>query len=903
MEAGVVRKGKPPVASSKGKPPVASAISLQKMEVGHDLNPSHKKYPQMKYLRELLTRVLAGETAHTILLGLTPQNKGHTGEALLRILLLLGIHPTNTASFVIPYQSVPARRRLEAISSISERLDILNNGLINAGGANKIDACWRDGSIIAVCSSKIGKVHVKSIADLDILAMLTEFTESGGYMEGGIPVLRESVVPYVLVDNKYEVLYLAEKSKASNKVSKDNLNPLDIEDLNRMCAVLLERMEQCPRDFESILMHLLSDVKPSLRQRFHQFLITSGVIRAILSGNKTILIGALPRSGKTYVGAFIATYYKRILIVTTRPGETRSQWNKVFKDHREFSAYSVKDLDSTSSAEIALSNKRGDSMVAIASIQFFKMQERDALMGLEWDLVILDEIHEGGSTDLSHAMLDTYIGPNPIRVMMTATYTKPVEYYSIPSDCCFFWDLEDVRLMRSWGEPHVFARLCDKYGASEVEKARDDTYASGETDESIRRCYVNAPRLGILTNMMQSDLYDELRVASGSADNVYGFSMRSLLMPSKDGRAFQNQKAVDTFLALISGSDKMKHYKKGDMSMMTRILRYWKTIGHRDGDEFMTQIWFLPYGMGQHLEHVKPAMIARICANPILKHFATLTLDSGMGDISKMVASAVVDAKEQGKRGLILLTGNVGSLGISLPEVDVAFMLHDIESADMNYQQMLRVLTEMMNKKYGIVVDFNVWRVLTTLNTYATHCNQAGRSSADRIHWCVSNLIDVDPDLWECAESPETFPQERIAEELTKQWRRMLEQTGTSLQRLSRTQIELVGEGQNELNKIAKTLSGSSCITCEVNPDPPLPSGIDRKSDGSEDDDNDHTDVDEKEEMINKVNLNDILARLLPEMSILSGCTHDLRDAMRAIHDNPLLLEAMNEFLISLYAS
>jgi superfamily II DNA or RNA helicase len=874
----------------------------------------HEPMP-MKYLHELLSRVLAGETPRMILDGLTPQNKGHTGEALLRILVLLGIHPTNTASFVTPYRSDVAARRLESIRGV-DRLDILQTGLINAGGSNKIDVCWRDGSMIAVCSSKIGMIQVKSIADLEIGAMLTEFTESGGQTENGKQIPRESVMPYVLVDNKHDVLCLAEKSKASNKVSKDNLNPLDMEDLHRMCAVLLERIAPClSNDVETILGHLLSDVKPSLRRRFHQFLMTSGVMNAIHSGKNTILIGALPRSGKTYVGAFLATYFKRILIITTRPGETRSQWNKVFKDHREFSAYSVRDLDSSSSAEIALSNKKGDSMVAIASIQFFKMQERDALIGLEWDLVILDEIHEGGSTELSQTMLDTYLGDS-IRVMMTATYSKPVEYYSIPSDCCFFWDLEDVRLMRRWGEPEVFARLCDKYGASEVEKARDDTYASGETDESIRRCYVNAPRLGILTNMMQADLYDELRVASGS-DHVYGFSMRALLMPTKDGRAFQHPRAVDTFLALLSGSDKRKHYKKGDMSMMARILRYWKTIDHRDGDEFMTQIWFLPSGVGQLLEHVKPAMIARIRANPILAQFATLTLDSGMGDISKIVANAVVDAKEQGKRGLILLTGNVGSLGVSLPEVDVAFMLHDIESADMNYQQMMRVLTEMMNKKYGIVVDFNVWRILSTLNTYATsRCGQADRSSADRIQWCVSNLIDVDPDLWECAESPETFPQEKIAEELTKQWRRMQDNCvsiNKLLDTLPRTMIDLVGEGHHDLNQIAKHLAGSKGVEVKLldSDQPPLPSGIVRKSeDDSKDGDSTDGDSadgdsadDHKDEKIKNVNLNEILARLLPEMSILSGCEYDLRKAMRAIHDQPHLLEAMNEFLIDLYRS
>jgi superfamily II DNA or RNA helicase len=854
----------------------------------------------MKFLREILIRVLNGETASSILTGLTPQNKGDVGEALFKILTLLGIHPTDPSSFITPYRSVTTTRRLEAISGISERLDILKTGLINAGASGKIDVLWRDGSQIAVCSSKIGMIKVKAIADLEIVPRLAEFTESGGYTENGKPVLRASIVPYVLVDNKDEVLRLAEKSKASNKVSKDNLNPFDIDDLNRMCAVLLERTERCAsKDFEAILNHLLSDEKPSLRTRLHQKLICSKVMRLIRSGKKTILIGALPRSGKTYMGAFIAKHFKKILIITTRPGETRTQWNKVFKEHREFSAYKVMDLNSSSSAEIAISNKKGDDMVTIASIQFFKMDERDALIGLDWDLVLLDEIHEGGSTELSNEMLDKYIGAKPVRVMMTATYTKPVEYYSIPSECCCFWDLEDVRLMRSWGETKVFDRLCDKYGTSDITEARDDTYKSGETDASIRKCYTDAPRLGILTNIMQPTIYDELCVATGSPDNVYGFSMRSLLMPTKDGKAFQNQKAVDTFLAIISGSDKMKHYKKGDMSMFARITRYWKTIGHRDSDEFMTQIWFLPSGVGQLLEHVKSAMISRINANSILKHFATLTLDSGMGDISKTVTSAVVDAKAAGKKGLILLTGNVGSLGVSLPEVDVAFMLHDKESADMNYQQMMRVLTEMINKKYGIVVDFNVWRVLTTLNTYATsRCGQAEKSSADRISWCVSNLIDVDPDLWQCTESPESFPQEKIVDELTKQWRKMLEQTGSSLNTLARKPIDL-GEDQKELDQIAKYLDeGSSKTTLEVNPDQEkLPSGIEPKGDCVSDD-NEEEEV--EDDTAKKANLNDVLARLIPEIAILSG-KHDLLEAMEAINRNPKHREALNEFLIQLY--
>ena len=858
------------------------------------------------YLRAIAERILGGESATAILTGLSPQKKGQHGEAILRVLVLLGIHPTDASYFVVPYQTYPSTSRIEAISGISERLAVLNTSHVAAGG-DKTDVSWRDGNIIAACSSKIGVVEVKSIADLEVLEMLSQFTEGKGYTESGKRVLRDSIVPYVLVNNRQEILLLAERSKASNKATKVNLkNILDLDDLNRMCAVLRERAAPCAsRDIESILGHLISMKKPIMRNRLHQKLLRRKAIHAIARGNRDIGIFGLPRCGKTYIGADIAKTRSRILVLTPRPTETKPQWLAVFNSHAEFSDYKIVDLNSATSYEVAMYIAKGEKVIAVSSMQFMKGDEdKEALRclaGIEWEIALLDEIHAGGSTELSNTMLDTYIGPKAIRIMMTATYTKPVEYYTIPSDCCFFWDLEDVRLMRNWGEPEVFARLCNKYGETDVTHARDECYTSGETDASIRLCYVDAPRLGILTNTMQSELYAELRVATGSPDNAYGFSMRSLFMTTKDGKAFQNQNAVDTFLALVSGSDKMKHYKKGDMSMFARIRRYWKSINHRECDEFMTQMWFLPFGVGQLLDHVKHAMITRLSANPLLAEFATLTLDAGMGDISKAVRDAVIDARAQGKKGLILLTGNVGSLGVSLPEVDIAFMLHDGESADLTYQQMMRVLTEMVNKKYGIVVDFNVWRVLATLNTYATtRCGQANQSSAERIRWCLSNLIDVDPDLWECTESPETFPRESIAEELTKHWLTMLEQTVKTLSTLARKPLDL-GDDQKELDLIAKYLKGGAkaTSTLQVNPDQEkLHAGIEQR--GGESDTDTTT---EKEEIVKKANLNDVLARLIPVLCLLSRCTPDLLKAVGKVVNNPTYSSALSEFLRTTYGS
>lgn len=875
----------------------------------------------MKYIKELLQRVLNGESTGDILAGSSPQTTGHVGEALLRTFNILGIHPTNASLTVIPYHANLAQRRLEPISSISDRLTILNEGLINSGSTGgKIDAVWRDGPKICVCSSKIGMIHIKSLKELEITPMMTEFTESGGYKENGKRVPRDSVVAYCLVRDKRELDRVAKQSKDSSKTTKDNLNnPLDIDDLNRMAAVLLERIANCSsRDFESILKHLLSDEKPSLRTRLHQKLICSKAMRLIASGNKTILIGALPRSGKTYMGAFISRQRAKILIITTRPSETRTQWINVFKNHRDFSEHMVRDVNSSSCDEIATANKLGRYVVAVASIQFFKMNERDALIGLDWDIVILDEIHEGGSTELSDAMIDTYIGPNPIRLMMTATYSKPMWHYNIPSECCLFWDLEDSRLMREWGQPEAFARLCEKHGSADMANARDDTYKSGETDESIRNCYENSPRLSIFTTTMQSDIYDVVRTAIGSGsssgsgtseESVYGFSMRALLMPTKDGKAFQHPRAVDTFLALISGSEKTKHYRTGDMSMFARIRRHWKNTGHRDYDEFMTQIWFIPSGVGQLLEHVKPAMISRINANPVLKKYKTITLDSGMGDISKAVSAAVVDAKADGNHGLIILTGNVGSLGVSLPEVDVAFMMHDMESADMNYQQMMRVLTEMQGKKDGIVVDLNVWRFLNTINLYASRCGQANKSSADRISWCLSNLIDVDPDMWDCAESPISFQKHAIGDMLTKQWRKMIECTGMSLAALARKIIDL-GEDQEELDKIvhAQKCAQNHDTNDQHHAQEKLPSGIEPKSEGGNVGDiggdngsNEEVDKEEEEVLPKKANLNDMLARFIPDIAILSGCKSDLLEALATIQSHKREHAAMSKMIDELY--
>ena len=75
---------------------------------------------------------------------------------------------------------------------------------------------------------------------------------------------------------------------------------------------------------------------------------------------------------------------------------------------------------------------------------------------------------------------------------------------------------------------------------------------------------------------------------------------------------------------------------------------------------------------------------------------------------------------EQGK-GLIILTGTILRLGVSLPCVDLAINFDKLSSLDLNYQTMFRVLTESSTnreKKYGYYVDLNKDRSIKFIYEY-----------------------------------------------------------------------------------------------------------------------------------------------------------------------------------------
>jgi superfamily II DNA or RNA helicase len=833
-----------------------------------------------KTLDDLFKTVVGGSNVSNLIKNKTEVEIGHIGEAIVRMAVALHIDPKDPESRVTGLVYIPGNR----FDDIHIESYLASSNIANSCETGAIDAAWNTGDVYHLCSSKFGKKTITALTDLDISRITQEIYKETITHNGNI-VRMNNVVYYVIVRNKRDVIDILNKNRYNAvKLDLKTDNVLDIDDLDRICF----KIQDIARGSEYPRKEFLNP-KNFLSLRFHQELIYRMGVRAFKNGSSKILIGALPRSGKTFIGAKLCVGYSKILVLTTRPSETRSSWNKVFLESRDFENYTVRNM-SSEMEDVVIS----ENTVMIASTQFYKCGDRRSVRGTAWDLILVDEVHEGGCTARSKEIMDNNSNESTRFVLMTATYAKPILEFNLSTDECFFWDLEDIRLMKNWSTASI-ERLREKYGDIVLQVVYDFVIKKRD----VCGIYKAFPNPYLLTTVMHQAYYAKLVDLMDNPTNVYGFSMRSLLMTTEDDLNFQHPRAVDKFLALISGSNMEEDYPRGDMSMLTRIERIQMMEQHSRGDmSFLTMQWFLPYGVGQKVEGVKNCLIKHIKRNPVLRDFEVMTFESGNHQLPKDVRDSVILAKSRGKCGLIILTGDVGSLGVSIPEIDATFLMHDFESSDKTFQQLTRCLTEdyANGKRVGVIVDFNVWRVLNTLSDYAVgRCGRTFKDTTDKITWCVSNLITVDCDLWKCRETGTTVTESAVIEALTNEWTKMLKSAGYSLAALGNKFAD-IGKYQAVLNNLIKHIDKTKHTKPEKKDK--MEDGLSVLSDGLvSDDESGKPESDEETTVVKNVNLYEIIERLAPEMIILTGGKMNMVDSFNYIGSKPDLRVAMNMFI------
>ena len=562
---------------------------------------------------------------------------------------------------------------------------------------------------------------------------------------------------YLFVNNKKNILKRIKKAnKSSYYIIKymTESNILDMDDLTKYYRLLRNELKKYNIDeYDEIFGY----GKTNLVMRFHQQIICNKIFRLVNEGQKQLLLGAKPRSGKTYIcgGSIVMLKEDRtkfnVLIITPAPTETAPQFTEeLFEKYKEFNDCNIIHIDSSKKIK-HLKDLLGDKNIIVTSKQLLQQYVGDKRLKLpKINIILFDENHFAGTTDLSKEILNTYSSASTIKIYLTATYNKPLKEWGIPDECQMYWDIEDEQFCKA----RNIDKLIDKHG-DEVKKVIKNMKIDGLSEDDIFGMYDNYPDLHLITNMFDSYRYEIIK--DEIMDSKYGFSFDVLFsFGNKKKKNFRYSSSVEQILRYISGSYKETNYPDKDKSIFGRIESMCEK--NRSRKPF-TQLWFLPAING--INEISKCLKELMMKNKVLSKYDVMIINSKVDDKVKDIKAEITKnekvAKENGKLGLILLAGNMLSLGITLKLCDIVMLLNNTLSADRVMQMMYRCMSESMNgdKKFGFVVDLNISRVIHSCISYNIY--KKDMNIEDKIDYLIKgHLINIDADLFDNKEIDST---------------------------------------------------------------------------------------------------------------------------------------------------
>jgi hypothetical protein len=468
---------------------------------------------------------------------------------------------------------------------------------------------------------------------------------------------------------------------------------------------LLDNIENF-KNLEDFIVKFEVTKNSPLNLRFHQELCSKSIQKYTDEGAAKIIIGAVARSGKSYMIAdLIASRKRNALIILGAKRETEDSFYKIFENHSNFDDFEISLYSNKNTINRGKSKKI--IIVSQESIKFtknnrVKRNSHELLKDLTDIDIYYDEIHKGGSTIDAKKTLEALskeYSPK-LFVMITATFTKPLlEYSSLFSNepiKIFTWSYQDQQDMkvisdsnyesiisnRNIDERVIFKDLIIKY----QQKFKNDTF------RILREEYTKYPELVLLdSNYLDNPNYNYESLDFKDKDNL-----KSLLnILKKDfyskliGDKVYDQRTPHSEIWFLPVSGTSKKDKTDDTEGI--IDKHSDTLR----DTLLSHSWF------------KSKYNVYIC-NGFTKNEKYKTKDNVFyyrgGNIVEDIENCESESFKDGK-SLIILTGNMLTLGVSLKNVTIGINFNSIQSFDRNFQTMFRVLTENPGKDIGVYLD------------------------------------------------------------------------------------------------------------------------------------------------------------------------------------------------------
>jgi hypothetical protein len=832
----------------------------------------------------------------------TQSIKGFVFERLWDIIIKFGFCPIFSNSKFIHKIGNANNGKLKTLENLNKYITDEKVCSGNSGGCSDITLQNKQDNTFIFISSKFPKssediTKEKSVDYYDIqniIAMRDKYKE-----------IYKNYDIFLVVPDKNKVLSKVKSSKKSSQYITDYIKEeklLDKNDLNKYFLEFKNDIIKNKEKYDKLdYNELYLTPKDKLNLRFHQELITQKTSDLIAEGHKSFLWGCKCRSGKTYMsgGIIIKEADKKdklnVLIITPAPTETAPQFtDDLFDAFKDFDFFKIHNIEGSKSLKnLKLEN---DNIFVMSKQLLQKYVNDDTIMeikNLKLDLIIFDENHFSGTTELSKYILDSYASKNTVKIYLTATYNKPLKEWNIPEECQMYWDIEDEQFCKSiLNDETNITKLKEKHNEEYINKTIKHYTELGYNINDIFKSYEKMPDLYLITTMFDSQRYEIIKAKI--MDSKYGFSFDVLFSLKNDKTEFNFRDEVKTILRYISGSNKEVDFKTDDKSIFTRINK----ICSRPP---FTQIWFLP---SDNINEISNCLMKLMKEDDILKHYDVLCINRKNKDLAKDVKDEInkqeIISREKGKKGLILLAGNMITLGITINSCDVVILMNNTLSSDKVLQQMYRCMTEGNNKKMGFVVDLNISRVLNTCINYTIYKNS--NSVEDKVKYLIENhLINIDTDMMK----NKNLDSDKIVKKLMDIWKDdPINSFKSLLRNLDNDYVEFDNQTQklinNSFTNSVKDKKIDTTIEIKDSDDElqELPTGKEKVKTNSDDNELTNDDVDTKNEKENKISFTkDVLPYIIPLTCILTieNNNKDFVKMLNDIKENKELLEVFDE--------
>ncbi len=852
-------------------------------------------------IKTFINHIITFDNVYSILDSYDLQSsKGYVFERLFDIVIKFGFCDIFKNSEYYHLTGNSNNGKIKIMTTFSKYLtETVNSG--NSGGCSDITMQNKNNNKYIFISSKFPKTNddlkkQKSVEYYDIQKIT-------GMIHHNSSIYKEFDIYLVVPDKKTVFKKVKDANKSSEYITKymseDKI--LDLDDLNKyFLAFKNDIIKYNITEWDDIF---LSN-KEKLNLRFHQELITKKTSDLIEEGNKSFLWGCKCRSGKTYmIGGIIIKQFNikkklNVLIITPAPTETAPQFTNdlfhKFKDFDNFKIHYIEGSKIINKIEVAENN------IFVMSKQLLENYVNDntlmVIKNLKLDIIGFDENHHSGTTNLSKNILTSYCSKNTIKIYLTATYNKTVKEFNIIPECQMYWDIEDEQFCKNIDINNNLSKLKEKHGEKYINNTIQYYQNLGLSLNDIFKPYEKMPNLYLITNMFDSQRYEILKEKLNN-ENKMGFCFDTLFGLSKNKKSFCFENEIKTFLRYISGSFKEED---GEKTIFTRINYICSDNNTRLP---FTQIWFLP---SNNINEISTFLSLLMKTDPILKKYDILCINRKNKELAKDIKDEInkreIIAKETGKLGLILLAGNMLSLGITLNLCDLVILMNNSLSSDKVLQQMYRCMTEGDNKKIGFVVDLNISRVLNTCINYSVYQND--KSINDKIKYLIHNhLINIDVDML----NNKSINSDKIVKKLMDIWKEdPINSFKTLLRKLDNDYEEFDNNTQKLINstftKSIKEKVGLSVIVKDNSELQELPSGKERVKNDSDSSDEFNSDTisnynSENEEEFNISFTKDVLQYVIPLTCILTvkDSNMDFVKMLNDIKENPELLETFDD--------